>query len=160
MRSNFSFKNSASLSKPIRQASGSSSKITQLILISSVVVFFSFLVLKFFNLAFKKESLSYQKSEQELEPFRTFPLVVNLKGQEGPQLARVYVSITLTSDENKEGLLSESHQLKKQLLFLLSGQSVDDLEKEQFHSQIQSQLNAFLSRPWINKIRIQAEMLN
>ena len=88
-----------------------------------------------------------------------FPLLVNLKGQKGPQLAKVYVYIT-AGYGNEKDLLFDNKKLEKQLLFLLSGQSVKNLKREYFYSQIQSQLNAFLNDNLINQIRIQTEILN
>ncbi|MCZ0932074.1 MAG: hypothetical protein OXJ52_02860, partial [Oligoflexia bacterium] len=157
----FKFQNPAIFSKPIRRELFYSQKIAQLIFISSLAVFISFFALKFFQFfsAKNKFSFSVQKSLGDHRPSHIFPLLVNLKGQEGPQLAKVYVHVTV-DNENKRDVLLENHKLEKQLLFLLSGQSVRSLKKEQFYSQIQSQLNAFLSGNLINEVRIQTEVLN
>ncbi|MDE0092874.1 MAG: hypothetical protein OXN83_06285 [Oligoflexia bacterium] len=160
----FVFQNHDSLSKPVRSKLFSSQKITRLIFISSLFVSFSFFILKSFQSFRVKNQFSFfnqiSLAEQELNFSHIFPLLVNLKGQNGPQLARVYVYITLTDDENARESLFEDHTLEKQLLFLLSGQSVKSLKKKQFQNQIQSQLNAFLSDSLINRIQIQTEMLN
>ena len=159
----FRFQNPAFFSKPIRREFFSSQKIAQIIFISSGAVFISFFSLKLFQFFSVKNKLSFsvQKSvEKSVQPSHIFPLVVNLKGQEGPQLAKVYVYINVIGDENKKDIQIENHKLEKQLLFLLSGQSIKNLNKEQFYRQIQSQLNAFLSDSLINKVRIQTEILN
>ena len=158
----FKFQNSALFSKPVRKESVYSQKTAQLIFVSSLVVFISFFSLKFIqSFSIKnKFSFSVQKSlGKPVEPSHIFPLLVNLKGQEGPQLAKVYVHVTV-DDKNKKNVLLKNRKLEKQLLFLLSGQSVKNLKKEQFYSQIQSQLNAFLSDSLINEVRIQTEALN
>ena len=162
---NFKFRNSAPYSKPIRRELCSSQKLARIIFISSGSVFISFFSLKmfhFFNLNLKdKWNLSVQKSVKEsVKPSHIFPLVVNLKGQEGPQLVKAHVYISVTVGENRKDIQIESHKLEKQLLFLLSGQSIKSLGKEQFYRQIRSQLNTFFGEDLINNIRIQTEMLN
>lgn len=158
-----SFQNSSDLSKSVRSELLSSQKLTQIIFISSVAVFFLFFTLKFFSFFnFKnKTEISKQQSLGTVEELsHAFPLLVNLKGKTGPQLARVNVYLTLADSVSKKDLLLEESKLEKQLLFLLSGQSIQSLEKEYFYNQIQSQLNAFLSNRFINKVHIQTEMLN
>ena len=155
----FQFQNSLAVSKPVKKELFYSHNPGRLILISSLLVFISFFSLKL-ALFFQSKnalSLSVQKSFQPTAPPHIYPLLVNLKGQEGPQLAKVYVYIT-AEDQGKE--LLKNQRLERKLLFLLSGQSIKNLNREQFHSQIQSQLNAFLSGNLIHKIQIQTEMLN
>ena len=153
----FKFKNSGFFSKPIKRTQNSS----KLIFISSLFVLTGFFSLNLFHLfsTKNKSQTVVQKSLADLQFSHVFPLLVNLKGQKGPQLAKVYVHIS-TEDENQKNLLRQNKKLEKQLLFLLSGQPVKSLKQEYFYSQIQSQLNAFLSGNLINQIHIKTEMLN
>ena len=154
----FKFKNPAIFSKSKKREGQALSK---LVLISSLFVFISFFSLKlsyFFSL--KRQTEVYtQRSIDHFSSSRTVPLLVNLKGQKGPQLAKVFVYIT-TEEEKQKDLLYENKKLEKQLLFLLSGQPIKNLKREDFYTQIQSQLNAFLSENLINQIYIQTELLN
>ena len=159
----FPFQNSLSVSKPLKRDFFYSQNPARLILMSSLLVFIAFFSLKLLSFFQSKNalSLSVQKSVQPTAPpSHIYPLLVNLKGQEGPQLAKVYVYITADKDQGKKKKLLKNQRLERKLLFLLSGQSVKNLNREQFHSQIQSQLNAFLSGNLIHKIQIQTEMLN
>ena len=158
----FKFQNPVLFSKPIRRDLFYSQKTAWLILISSLAVFISFSALKLIQLFSSKNkfSVSIQKSLGDHEFSHIFPLLVSLKGQEGPQLAKVYVYINVNNDENRGNVSLENQTLEKKLLFLLSGQSVKTLKRQQFYSQIQSQLNAFLSGKLIDQVRIQTEVLN
>ena len=100
--------------------------------------------------------------KEVLKEAHVFPLLVNLKGEEGPFLAKVHVYITLSEDSPEKKLLSHNNRLEKQLLFILSGQSVKSLsrKKDHFEREIRSQLNSFLTNSFINGVYIQTEMLN
>ena len=146
----------------------SSEAIKKLIVVSSFTVFSILLILKIlWSLNFNKtfSSWIFKKNSSIQTAFKeahVFPLLVNLKGEEGPQLARVYVYITLGENSVEREFLSQDSQLEKHLLFILTGQSTQTLsdKKEYFEKQIRSQLNAFLTENFINGVRIQTEMLN
>ena len=154
----FKFKNPAIFSKTKKRGRSDSLK---LVLISSLFVCVSFFSLKLFQLFSlnSKNEVYVQRNIDHFQPSRTVPLLINLKGQKGPQLAKVFVYIT-TEEEKQKDLLYENKKLEKQLIFLLSGQPIKNLKKEDFYNQIQSQLNAFLSENLINEIYIQTELLN
>ena len=157
----FKFQNSDLVSKSTKRKFFYSKKITQLILISSTLVFTGFFTLKLFHFLNLKNNLSFiQQSIEEPKPSHIVPLVVNLKGQNGPQLAKVQVYITLLDEENKKNILLQNPKLEKQLLFLLSGQSIQNLKQDQFYNQIQSQLNTLLSDSLVDQIKIKTEILN
>ncbi|MCY4322008.1 MAG: hypothetical protein OXC37_06385, partial [Bdellovibrionaceae bacterium] len=73
---------------------------------------------------------------------------------------KVQVYITLLDEENKKNILLQNPKLEKQLLFLLSGQSIQNLKQDQFYNQIQSQLNTLLSDSLVDQIKIKTEILN
>lgn len=164
----FQFQNQECCPDLQRREPLSSEAIKKLIVVSSFTVFSILLMLKIlwflgFNKSFSvrifKQSAFVQNSFKESH---VFPLLVNLKGEEGPQLARVYVYITLGEDSVEQELLAQDSQLEKHLLFILTGQSIQTLseKKAYFEKQIQSQINAFLTEDLINGVRIQTEMLN
>ena len=102
------------------------------------------------------------KAEKNLIKAHVVPLLVNLKGEEGPQLARINVYITPNGHSFKKEFLSQNNKLEKHLLFVLSGQPIANLSKRKTHfeKQIQSQLNTFSTKNLINKVHIQTKMLN
>jgi len=109
---------------------------------------------------FEKFNKSPKKAIQKLSSQKghNLPLLVSLKGNEGPLLARVIVSLYL--DPEKKTFDKEFESLKKQLLFLLSGQSIAQLNNKDFQDQIQNQLNFFLSPQVIQNLNIKTELLN
>ncbi|MBC6415741.1 MAG: hypothetical protein GDA46_05040 [Bdellovibrionales bacterium] len=152
------FHNQDSFYSPFKRRSFFSIKKLSLFLFFFLsVVFFSVKFVYF--LPVTKLSLKVPPKSQEVED-HIVPLWVNLKGQEGPQIAKVFVFMSLNS---KEGLSQESfekHKLENKLLFLLSGQSVSSLNHKEFQNQIQNQLNIFLTDQIINELKIQTEILN
>ncbi len=101
-------------------------------------------------------------AEQQSGRAHILPLLVNLKGEKGPQLFRAQVYITLSKNSLKNEFLSYDKEFEKHLLFILSGQEVKVLQKKRsyFEQQIRSQLNAFLSKDIVDGVRIQTKMLN
>ena len=102
------------------------------------------------------------KAKESAKERHTLPLFINLKGEDGPQLARVSVSIYLDSQKLKTSFRKEVafEDLESQLLFLLSGQSITHLSDKDFQGQIQAQLNLFLSHQMIQDLNIETELLN
>ena len=146
----------------------SSRRVKIFIIISSLIVFFSFFILQTFlflkpnnpfsHFQFRSTSLR----EKPVENSYIFPLLVNLKGEKGPQLARIKVFLTFSEDSLKQEFLSQGNRLKKHLLFVLSSQESKMLNKnkDRFEKQIRSQLNAFLSKNLVHGVRIQTKILN
>ena len=157
--------------------------VKKLFIISSLFLSFSFFGLKFYyqflstydfssfqkfsfqNILteqFRTQKNRVQKlsSKERKEESHTLPLLVSLKGQEGPRLARVSVSIYLDSQNLKKPFGKEIENLEGQLLFLLSGQSITHLSNKDFQDQIQNQLNLFLSHQMIQDLNIETELLN
>lgn len=101
-------------------------------------------------------------AQKPLQDSHVFPLLVNLKGDKGPQLARIHVYVTLSEGTHKKEFLPQDSELEKQLLFILSGQSFKMLKKKKdyFEDQIRSQLNAFLTQKPVNGVYIKTEILN
>ena len=166
-RDNFKFQNTEYCAGR-RPEPLSESKIKKLLLISSLTVSLSFLVFKIFPTFSFKKSFSFfkinapQVTETADEHDYVLPLLVNLKGEEGPQLAKIHVYITLGKNSSEKEFLSPDNKLEKHLLFVLSGQSVKILKRKKDHleKQIRSQLNAFLTDNFVHGVRIQTEMLN
>ena len=138
-----------------------------LIIFSSLFVCIVFLTLKVSGyLKPYKKSLTFNKTllPQEKTPIQksySLPLFVSLKGEKGPQLMRVYVSLNVAESSKKE-LMSKESQLEKRILFLLSGQPAKALssKKSHFEKQIHFHLNAFLSKKIVNSVHIQTQSLN
>jgi len=109
---------------------------------------------------FKKLNYKITAPAQKVssKPSRTLPLLISLKEDEGPRLARVFVSISLNSTEKP--IDKDFENLKSQLLFLLSGQSLAMLSDKSFQDQIQNQLNLFLSDLMIENLNIETKLLN
>lgn len=150
-----------------RRYSLSEKSIKRLIIFSSFSVFFIFSALKSWQwIEGEISSFLSSRKPASLNKFgseiHVFPLLVNLKGEQGPQLARVYVHIGLIENSKGKQFLYQNSQIEKQILFLLSGQPAVALntEKDRFEKQIRFQLNAFLSKNFINRVHIQTEMLN
>ena len=135
---------------------------------SFITVFLSFFALKFLcslNLRELYSHLQFRKSSSEEINFKNahiLPLLVNLKGENGPQLVKAQVHINLSENSLKEEFLHQNKEFEKHLLFILSGQEIQTLQKQKnhFEQQIRSQLNAFLSKNIVDGVRIQTEMLN
>ena len=108
-------------------------------------------------IALKSKKLSSKENEKESH---TLPLLISLKGQDGPKLAKVFVSIYLDSESFKKENGKEIENLENQLRFLLSGQSITHLSSQEFQNQIQNQLNLFLSHQMIQDLNIKTELLN
>lgn len=138
--------------------------IKKLLLLSSLSVSAVFLTIKilWFSLGSHGASEKPKLVQENVQASYIFPLLVNLKGERGPQLARIHVHVTLSADSREKEFLSHDSQLEKHLLFILSGQSIEVLnrKKEYFEKQILSQLNAFLTQNPVNGIHIQTEILN
>lgn len=142
--------------------------IKKIIFISSLSVLFCFFTFKTISFFYSKKSSVHLKSESQStektakESSYVLPLLVNLKGEKGPQLAKVHVHITFNGNSLEKKSLPQGNQLEKHLLFILSGQSSKNLnrKKNQFEKQIRSQLNAFLSENLVNGVSIHTEMLN
>ena len=166
-KTNFKFKNQE-YCKPQRKESLYENWIKKLLVLSTFTVFFSFLTLKIPRIlsSYKRSPVfklnAYSSKRKPVESVHSLPLLVNLKGEKGPQLARIYVYITLSESSLKKEFLSQESKLEKNILFILSGQSVKTLNKKKnyFEKQIRSQLNAFLSKELVNGVRIQTKMLN
>ena len=164
----FKFQNQEYCQSSQKKEPLSEKSIKKLLAVSSFLAFFSLLALKsLYSLNFNKQTsdVAFRKSFSPKDTFKTaqvFPLLVNLKGKKGPQLARIYVSITLNENSLEKEFLSQGNKLEKHLLFILSGQSVDNLSKKKnhFEKQIRSQLNAFLTENLIDGVRIRTEKLN
>ena len=147
----------------------SEKSIKKLLVVSSFLAFFSWLALKnLYPLNFNEHTSDFvfRKSSSSKDTVnktaQTFPLLVNLKGKKGPQLARIYVSIIFSENSLEKEFLSQGNKLEKHILFILSGQSIDILSKEKnhFEKQIRSQLNVFLTENLIDGVRIRTEKLN
>lgn len=177
-KDHFQFENSFFVPKP-----RSVKSVKKLFLISFLFLSCSFFGLKFYHqFLFTYDFSSFQKFSFQtalMEQFRTqkkkvqklsskerkgeghtLPLLVSLKGEEGPRLARVFVSIYLDSQNLKNPFEKEIENLESQLLFLLSGQSITHLSNRSFQDQIQNQLNIFLSHQMIQDLNIETELLN
>ena len=155
----FKFQNQA-FCKDFQKAESLPEKtVRKIFLLSSVCVFFSFLALKI-NFYFNKGKPS-PPLESQTESDYALPLLVNLKGEKGPQLARIHVHIHLKEDSLKKEFLSQD-KLEKHLLFILSGQSIKTLHKKRvyFEEQIRAHLNGFLTKRLIHGVYIQTEILN
>ena len=109
---------------------------------------------------FHKKHIQKFNSKDQKQESHTLPLLVSLKGNDGPRLARVFVSIYLDSQDLKKPFGKEFENLENQLLFLLSGQSITHLNNKDFQDQIQNQLNLFLSPQMIQNLNIETELLN
>ena len=139
----------------------------------------SFCFKYFYRFSFKANFTS--QAELQKEQAHVVPLWVSLRGQKGPQLAKVSVFIHLGSKEFQEYFEKrnytsvrknevihpkefqeyfEKQNLEKQLLFLLSGQPISILSSREFQNQLQKQLNIFLTDRIINNLNIKTEMLN
>ena len=139
----------------------------------------SFCFKYFYSFSFKTNFAS--QAEHQREQAHVIPLWVSLKGQKGPQLAKVSVFIHLGSKElqkyfekqiytsvQKNEVIKpkefqkyfEKQKLEKQLVFLLSGQPISILSNREFQNQLQNQLNIFLTDRIINNLNIKTEMLN
>ena len=150
--------------------------ITRFFLLCCLVVGGGFFSFQAYNYGFKKihfhnlfiakfrsqETTYTLSSKESAEERHTLPLFINLKGEDGPQLARVSVSIYLDSQKLKtsSGKKVAFEDLESQLLFLLSGQSITHLRDKDFQGQIQAQLNLFLSHQMIQDLNIETELLN
>ena len=129
------------------------------LLYSSCFVVLCFVSLKGFY-GFKSQSPAppvFKSTESKKD--HVVPLLLNLKSQQGPRLARVQVFISLSPAPNS-AQVSNPKDLEKQLLFLLSGQPLQELTKKTFQNRIQNQLNAFLSGAFIKDLDINMEVLN
>ena len=153
----------------------SSSKRKEHLSVKDIRVFlsfsFSFVILGFFTSQIlwlsktNKKIFNSQpsfKTETHFKEAHVIPLLVNLRGKEGPQLVRVNVYITLKESSFEKESLFQNNKLEKHLLFALSGQPLAHLSqrKTQFEKQIQSQLNTFLAKNLINRVHIQTKKLN
>ena len=142
--------------------------IKRFFILSSCVVFFGFFVLKIlWSVNFNKQYSNFELSkssakEEKFEKAHILPLLVNLKGEKGPQLVRLQVYIALNKNFLEKEFLSQGKEFEKHLLFILSGQEVKDLQKKRsyFEQKIRSQLNAFLSEDIVDGVRIQTERIN
>ena len=167
-KTDFKFQNPEHWQNLKRKKHLSEKWVKKILIISSFTVFVSFLSLKvLWSLDFNKEFFFSKSSknsvkEESFKKTHTLPLLVNLKGETGPQLTRIQIYITFNASSLEEDLLPKDKKLEKHLLFILSGQSIQALNKKKgyFEKQIRSHLNAFLSKDLINGIDIQTEMLN
>ena len=164
----FQFQNKEPYQSFRRKEILSESRVKKFIILSFFTVFLIFFALKFlwfFHLNKPHPYLQFSKlssEEKDFDKAYVLPLLVNLKGENGPQLVRAQVSITLSEDFLEEDFLSKDKEFEKHLLFILSGQEVKTLQKKRnyFERQIRSQLNVFLSRNTVDGVRIQTERLN
>ena len=150
----FEFKNQSLLPAP-KKKPVSSNRFQYGFFYSSFLILFLFFSLKSFYF-FKKNHQPISKVSQE-GPM--VPLLLNLKSRQGPRLARVQVFISVKAGTKTEAF-SKQEELKKQLLFLLSGQPIQELNKKSFQSRIQKQLNAFLSDSFVQDLNINMKVLN
>ena len=139
--------------------------IKKILIFSFFTVFLIFFALKFLWFNKSYSYLQFSKisfEEKDFEKAYVLPLLVNLKGEDGPQLVRAQVSITLSEDSLEEDFLSKDKEFEKHLLFVLSGQEVKTLQEKRnyFEQQIRSQLNVFLSKNTVDGVHIQTERLN
>lgn len=163
----FQFTNKSSLRKSQRKQSDFEKRLKKFFLFSSVFVFLGFFLFKFsYFKVFKNKSLFvkeqlYSKEKVSSGSIHSLPLFVNLKGDKGPYLARIHVSLTV-SESSKQELVSRGDHLEKHILFILSGQSVKDLnnQKNHFEKQIRFQINAFLSKDLVAGVHIQTQNFN
>lgn len=163
----FHFKNQGPDSQDQNKRSSFNKGMTKLVFVSSFSVFIGFLSLKVskYFTAYNKSSpllsteFSQKNAVQEVTHF--VPLFVNLKGEQGPQLVRLQVSLSV-EETSKQELLSQEGKLEKHILFLLSGQSAEALfsRKDHFEQQIRFHLNAFLSKQIIHGVQIQTQTFN
>lgn len=170
----FSYENKLFTPKP-----RSAPSFKKLFIVSSVFLSLSFFSVKLYDLSFSSYDLSsffYKLSPPSLRfkkdgtqklfsrvderESHTLPLLVSLKGRDGPRLAKVSVSVYLDSQNLKEDFGEEIKNLENQLLFLLSGRPITRLSSKDFQDQIQKQLNLFLSRQMIQDLNIETELLN
>ena len=164
----FQFQNKEQCQSSKRKEILSENWIKKFLVFSSFTVFLCFFALKFlwfFNLNKSYPYLRFNKlssEEKNFEKAYILPLLVNLKGENGPQLVKAQVYITLSEDSLEEDFLSQNKEFEKHLLFILSGQEIKTLQKKRnyFEQQIRSQLNVFLSRNTVDGVRIQTEKLN
>ncbi len=164
----FSFRNQGPLPNLPRKEPLSSKEIKKLAAGSLLLICLAFWALK--NVSplsvgkwpFYKPSGPSSFLNRTAKEAHVVPLLVNLKGEQGPQLANIHVHITLNEQALDRKFLSRDSQFKKHILFILSGQPTAFLseKKGHFERRIQSQLNAFLTGNLIHKVRIQAEALN
>ncbi len=164
-KTKFKFQNQDPFSKPKRKELLTAKSIKKILAFSSFLAFFSFLVLRAVPFFYSNKSIwifSKKPIKADTKATHVFPLLVNLKGREGPQLARVQVSISFNAHSLEKDFLSSDNQIKKHLLFILSGQSTQFLKKKKdyFEEQIQSQLNAFVNQSLVRGVQIQTEVLN
>lgn len=152
-----------------QKESFSESYLKKLVVFSGAFVFIIFLCLKMVSLDSKfsffsdRDSKELVPEDQPKEESYIFPLLVNLKGDKGPQLVRVQVHIHMNKENSfAKSFSEEDNPFKKYLLFILSGQSTQKLgkNKESFEKQIRFQLNAFLNKELVNGVHIQMEKLN
>ena len=153
----FLFKNQPLISIP-KKRGGSYGGWQKYLFYSSCFIILSFFSLKevyFFESPTKEPVFQTSHTKED----HIVPLLLNLKSQQGPRLARVQVSISL-SPSPKTFVFSQPEDLEKQLLFLLSGQPLQELTKKTFQNRIQNQLNTFLSGAFIQDLNINMEVLN
>ena len=159
-KGNFQFENQIFVPK-----SRPDKPVTKLFILTSFFLSLGFVGFKnygLFSSFYQNLSTQAVKTQKPLSKAesRTLPLLVSLKGQDGPRLARVFVSIYLDSQNVKKPFDKEIENLENQLLFLLSGQSITYLSDKSFQDQIQNQLNLFLSHQMIQDLNIKTELLN
>lgn len=167
-RIKFQFCNKEHHQKSERTEFLSENWIKKFFVFSSCAVFCTFFILKIlWPLNFNKQHPHFEfrklsSKEEKFDRAHTLPLLVNLKGEKGPQLVRLQVYIALSENSLEKEFLSQDKEFEKHLLFILSGQEIKTLQKKRnyFEQQIRSQLNAFLSKDTVNGVRIQTERLN
>ena len=135
-------------------------QIKKLFILSSFFVFSGFFLLKAFVKPGKFHSQAKGSNQFLLQKDRginhILPVLLNLKGSDGPQVAEIQVHIQLDESNLNPDLLFQGKQIEKHILFVLSGQSVEDLTErsEKFERQIQEHLNAFLSNRLVDGVEI------
>lgn len=160
----FTFQNQSHVTQTIKQHPVFKYNLKQQFIFSSVCIVSIFCILHLARFAQTQKILHktlIKSSRLDLATNKhSLNLMLSIKGLNGPQLKSIQVSLH-AERSFKKILTTQKQKLKKQILFILSGQSKQAFltQKQDFEKQIQFHLNAFLPRKLVHGVQIHTNTL-